>query len=77
MPGLFTGPAAKALGGVDIGWCVGLIVTTALYAWITRANAAAAERDFVPANAHSPDMDANGVKNGASILTAEHTPRRS
>jgi purine-cytosine permease-like protein len=34
MPGLFTGPAAKALGGVDIGWLIGLVVTVPLYTWL-------------------------------------------
>jgi purine-cytosine permease-like protein len=53
MPGLFTGPAARALGGVDIGWLVGLIVTTALYAWLTRGHDTAAEIDFVTSSAHA------------------------
>ncbi len=42
MPGLFTGPAATALGGVDVGWLVGLVVTVALYVWLTWGHGAAA-----------------------------------
>jgi purine-cytosine permease-like protein len=43
MPGLFTGPAARALGGVDIGWLVGLIVTVFLYMWLMRNHDTSAE----------------------------------
>lgn len=31
LPDVYTGPAARALGGVDIGWLVGLIVSGASY----------------------------------------------
>jgi purine-cytosine permease-like protein len=36
MPGFFTGPIASALGGVDIGWLVGLAATAVIYLWLTR-----------------------------------------
>lgn len=36
VPGIFAGPAARALGGVDIGWLVGLGVTAGAYAWLMR-----------------------------------------
>jgi NCS1 family nucleobase:cation symporter-1 len=49
MPGLFTGPAAKALGGVDIGWLVSLVLTVLVYAWMMRGYDAAAERRFMDA----------------------------
>jgi purine-cytosine permease-like protein len=51
LPDLYTGPAARALGGVDVGWLVGLIVSGALYGWLsrsydpTRERFAAAESD--------------------------------
>jgi purine-cytosine permease-like protein len=37
LPGVFTGPAAAWLGGVDIGWLVGLAATAMLYLWLTRS----------------------------------------
>lgn len=36
LPGLYTGPAAKALGGVDIGWLVGLAVAAGIYYAVAR-----------------------------------------
>lgn len=36
LPGMGTGFAARALGGVDIGWLVGLAVTAACYGVLTR-----------------------------------------
>ncbi|MBS0579850.1 MAG: cytosine permease [Proteobacteria bacterium] len=33
LPDVYTGPAARALGGVDVGWLVGLLVSGATY-WI-------------------------------------------
>jgi purine-cytosine permease-like protein len=43
MPGLFTGPAARALGGVDIGWLVGLAVTVPVYLLLMRGYQPATE----------------------------------
>lgn len=37
LPGFFTGPAAAMLGGVDIGWLVGLAATAAIYWRLTRS----------------------------------------
>ena len=37
LPGLYTGPAARALGGVDLGWLIGLLVSGAVYAWLSRS----------------------------------------
>jgi purine-cytosine permease-like protein len=37
LPELYTGPAARALGGVDVGWLVGLVVSAAVYLWLSRA----------------------------------------
>ncbi len=50
MPGLFTGPAAEALGGVDIGWFVGLIVTVSIYVWLTWDHDATAETTAIAAS---------------------------
>ena len=47
MPGLFTGPAAKVLGGVDIGWLISLVLTVPVYAWLMRGFDAAGERRFI------------------------------
>jgi nucleobase:cation symporter-1, NCS1 family len=51
LPDVYTGPAARALGGVDIGWLVGLIVAGASYLVLCRSldvskeNGAIAESD--------------------------------
>ncbi len=37
LPGLYVGPAARALGGIDVGWLVGLIVSGAMYLWFCRS----------------------------------------
>jgi purine-cytosine permease-like protein len=37
VPDLYTGPAARALGGVDVGWLVGLAVSGGLYLWFSRS----------------------------------------
>ncbi len=36
LPDLYTGPAARRLGGVDFGWLVGLLVSGAVYLWLCR-----------------------------------------
>jgi hypothetical protein len=50
MPGLFTGPAARALGGVDVGWLVGLVVTVPVYLALMRGYRAGDEADAVKAS---------------------------
>ncbi len=37
LPDLYTGPAARALGGVDVGWLVGLIVSGGAYLILSRS----------------------------------------
>lgn len=37
LPEIYTGPIAKMLGGVDIGWLVGLIVSGSVYALLSRS----------------------------------------
>ena len=36
VPDLYMGPVARALGGVDIGWLVGLVVSAVAYLWMSR-----------------------------------------
>jgi purine-cytosine permease-like protein len=47
LPGVFTGPAAARLGGVDIGWLVGLATTAAIYIWLTRSFDVTDERQAI------------------------------
>jgi purine-cytosine permease-like protein len=47
LPGLYTGPAARALGGVDIGWLVGLVATVPCYLWLMRGYRPASETKAV------------------------------
>lgn len=44
LPNVYIGPAARALGGVDLGWLVGLIVAGASYLLLCRSYDAATER---------------------------------
>ncbi len=37
LPDVYTGPAARALGGVDVGWLVGLIVSGGVYLVLCRS----------------------------------------
>jgi purine-cytosine permease-like protein len=37
LPDMYTGPAARALGGVDVGWLVGLIVSGGAYLLLSRS----------------------------------------
>jgi NCS1 family nucleobase:cation symporter-1 len=37
LPGVYVGPAARALGGVDVGWLVGLLVSGFVYSWRSRS----------------------------------------
>jgi len=50
IPGLWTGPVAEALGGVDIAWLVGLIVAAAVYLIASRSFSAASENDAIAAS---------------------------
>ena len=44
LPGVYVGPAAQALGGVDVGWLVGLLVSGSVYAWFWRPSTRRARR---------------------------------
>ncbi len=37
LPEIYTGPAARALGGIDVGWLVGLVVAAGVYWALCRA----------------------------------------
>jgi NCS1 family nucleobase:cation symporter-1 len=37
LPGAYTGPAARVLGGVDVGWLVGLIISGSVYLLLCRS----------------------------------------
>jgi NCS1 family nucleobase:cation symporter-1 len=47
VPDVYTGPAARALGGVDLGWLVGLVVSGPAYLWLTRAFDPASENGAI------------------------------
>jgi len=66
MPGLFTGPAAQALGGVDIGWLVGLIVAVSLYVMLMWNHDSAAEIDAIPGSVDLADISLSGRSGGVS-----------
>jgi purine-cytosine permease-like protein len=44
LPDVYTGPAARALGGVDVGWVVGLVVSGGAYFLFSRSLDLSAER---------------------------------
>jgi NCS1 family nucleobase:cation symporter-1 len=33
---LYTGPIAKAMGGIDLSWIVGLAITSPVYYWLAK-----------------------------------------
>jgi nucleobase:cation symporter-1, NCS1 family len=37
LPDVYMGPAARALGGVDLGWLAGLLVSGGVYLWLSRS----------------------------------------
>jgi NCS1 family nucleobase:cation symporter-1 len=37
---LYTGPVARAFGGVDLSWIVGLVVTSPVYYWLGKRSQA-------------------------------------
>jgi purine-cytosine permease-like protein len=36
LPEIYVGAAARALGGIDVGWLVGLVVSALVYLWLAR-----------------------------------------
>jgi len=47
LPDVYTGPGARALGGVDIGWLVGLAVSGVTYWLLARSLRLSAEAGAV------------------------------
>jgi NCS1 family nucleobase:cation symporter-1 len=47
LPDVYTGPAARALGGVDVGWLVGLLVAGSAYVLLCRSLDVSKENDAV------------------------------
>lgn len=45
---LYTGPMTKMLGGADVSWIVGLVVTAALYYPLSRSRSRAPEQMVYP-----------------------------
>lgn len=56
---LYTGPATKALGGVDISWIVGLVLTAILYYPVAKRSVVQPERMIYPdhMNIRHEDLD--------------------
>lgn len=50
IPGIWTGPAAKALGNIDIAWLVGLVVAAGVYLVASRGFSAASENEAIAAS---------------------------
>jgi purine-cytosine permease-like protein len=50
LPDLYMGPAARALGGIDVGWLVGLLVAGGVYLWLTRSFDASREAPAILAS---------------------------
>jgi purine-cytosine permease-like protein len=50
LPDVYTGPAARALGGVDVGWLVGLIVAGGTYWILSRSLDVSAEIEAIQAS---------------------------
>ena len=46
---LYTGPLARAMGGVDLSWIVGLVVTGPGYYWLARRSMARRSAQSAPA----------------------------
>ncbi len=47
LPDFYTGPAARALGGVDVGWLIGLIVSGGVYLLLSRSLDVSKENDAI------------------------------
>jgi NCS1 family nucleobase:cation symporter-1 len=47
--GLYTGPIAKAMGGIDVSWIVGLLVTSPVYYWLAKRALSRGNGAVVPA----------------------------
>jgi NCS1 family nucleobase:cation symporter-1 len=53
---LYTGPIAHAIGGIDLSWIVGLVITSPAYYWLAKrsqAREAAPLRQYAPGDPQS------------------------
>jgi NCS1 family nucleobase:cation symporter-1 len=63
---LYTGPFTQALGGADISWLVGLVVTTPLYyVWAKRTSNPPSEIIYPPA--HPADIPTSPRSAGSNL----------
>ena len=60
VPDLYMGPLARLLGGVDVGWLVGLLVSAAVYLWLSRAFDPALETNAIAASEATLNIAAPG-----------------
>jgi NCS1 family nucleobase:cation symporter-1 len=45
---LYTGPIARAIGGIDLSWIVGLAVTSPVYYWLAKRTRSRQDAETVP-----------------------------
>jgi purine-cytosine permease-like protein len=58
LPDVYTGPAARALGGIDVGWLVGLAVAAAVYLLLARS--------------YDPAREAAAIRESERVLAMSH-----
>jgi NCS1 family nucleobase:cation symporter-1 len=46
-PPLYSGPVARAMGGIDISWIIGLAVTSPAYYWLAKRSQGAKAANLV------------------------------
>jgi nucleobase:cation symporter-1, NCS1 family len=56
---LYTGPIARALGGIDLSWIIGLLVTSPAYYWLAKH-----ARSRQDASAAAAQPGASAIENG-------------
>ncbi len=61
LPDVYTGPMARALGGIDVGWLVGLVVSGSCYYLLCRSLDVAAEKAAIDASEESLRASAPAV----------------
>ncbi|GAB3708965.1 purine-cytosine permease family protein [Mariniluteicoccus flavus] len=69
---LYTGPITKMLGGVDISWIVGLVVTALIYYPVAKRSVQHPSRMIYPAH-----LDHLNEREGGSTAAVETEPARS
>ena len=56
---LYTGPITHLLGGADISWIVGLVVTAVVYYFVAKRTSCPPDQMIYPAESHMNDLNAN------------------